>query len=360
MKHWLVALAAVLVTVLALATPPDATALRGPRDHQLFASVVQRVSQGEGYYAVMGEELRKGQYPLKPVVTWRTPLHLSTVALLGISQARIALGLLAALTLLVWVTLAWPDPVRMFTAVLLVGAGLMHAITPAGVLMPEVIAGVLIALSLGCYAHRKWLLAALVGALAMFVRELALPYVLICAALAYQAKRRQETAVWIAGVTLFWFYYATHAWLASRATMPTDVASSATAWVQWQGLPFLLETIRFYPIVLLTSPIVGAIVLGLGTLTLGVSNAPIQVRAAWLAYAGLYLVFGQPFNGYWGLLTCPLWGVTLTYLPEAISQTERALRFRLSVFQGQPRHHRPIPHAAPARDPSSYSATTSN
>lgn len=318
-------LAASIVTLLALLSPPSPQEPRGPRDHHLFRAVIARLGHGESYYAVMGDELRKGQYPLKPVVTWRTPLHLSTVALVGLGPARLALGLLAALALLVWLKRAWPDPVRVFATLLLVGAGLMHAITPAGVLMPEALAGALIALSLGCYAHQRWVLAAVIGSLSLFVRELALPYGVICAMLAHYGRRRQERAVWIVGLTLFWYYYATHAWLVSRHTLQSDMASDATAWVQGLGVPFLLDTIRFYPIVLLTSPIVGAIMLGVGTITLGVSSVPIQVRATWLAYAVLYLIVGQPFNGYWGLLTAPLWGVTLVYAPDAFSHTGRAL-----------------------------------
>ncbi len=50
-------------------------------DAQTFAAVVDRLSAGETYYDAMGVELRNHDYPTLDPFNWRTPLHLSVLAL---------------------------------------------------------------------------------------------------------------------------------------------------------------------------------------------------------------------------------------------------------------------------------------
>ena len=63
-------------------------------------TIVARLEAGTPYYAAMGSELRARGYPTASVANWRTPLHLSTVALLGIPLARLLFGMLGVTVLL--------------------------------------------------------------------------------------------------------------------------------------------------------------------------------------------------------------------------------------------------------------------
>ena len=74
--------------------------------------------------------------------------------------------------------------------------------------VPVLWAGVLIGLSACAYGiDRPWLGVAC-GLAAVFFRELALPYCLICAAMAWWRGRRGERAAWTLGLA---------AWLASSS-----------------------------------------------------------------------------------------------------------------------------------------------
>ena len=63
-------------------------------DLKLFSSIVARLEAGTPYLVAMRSELLAQGYPTASVMNWRTPLHLSAVAVLGIPLARIVLGIL--------------------------------------------------------------------------------------------------------------------------------------------------------------------------------------------------------------------------------------------------------------------------
>ena len=97
-------LAACCLFLIAAETPEyaDAESLtnRSSNDLALYQAVVDRVADGEDYYAVLGDELTSREYPLLPVFNWRTPLHLGLLAavatpLLQIIALAIALQRLA-------------------------------------------------------------------------------------------------------------------------------------------------------------------------------------------------------------------------------------------------------------------------
>jgi hypothetical protein len=43
---------------------------------------------------------------------------------------------------------------------------------------------------------------------------------------------------------------------------------------------------------------------------------PVHIRGCVLVYSVLFLVVGQPFNQYWGLLIAPITAMWLTYAPS--------------------------------------------
>jgi len=285
------------------------------RDVDTFAAVVSRLQAGEDYYPAMGAELRRGTYPTWPPPTWRTPLHLSAVAWLGMERAGELLTLLALATVTVAALAGFRQSrTRGAAALLLVLGSTLPALMsrPGGVLMPEVWTGVLVGLSIGCYANHWYRAGGVVGVLAVFFRELAVPYGLICGLLAIRSKRSGEYGIWLIGGTLYVVYYSLHAWLASAHVQSGDIVS-ASSWLRFLGLPFLLQTLNRYGWLLLLPPPWTALALGAGMAAWTAPSMPGQLRLASIAYALLFCALGQPFNVYWGLLTAPIWGFTFVY-----------------------------------------------
>jgi hypothetical protein len=285
------------------------------RDVKTYAAMIERLQAGEPYYEAVGAELRKGNYATWPLVNWRTPLHFSMVAYLGVRPSGTLLTIVA-LTAVALATLAGlrESISRGIAFLLFVMGAMLPALMsrPGGVVLPEVWAGALIGASLGCYENRWWRAGAYVGVLAVFIRELAAPYGLLCGMLALRVRRMQEWRIWVVGGSLYVVYYGFHVWQASTHVQPGDVVN-AQSWVQFLGLPFLLHTLNRYGWLLLLPPACTAIALGLAMLAWAAPSMPSQLRAASVAYAALFLIVGQPFDVYWGLLTAPIWGLTFVH-----------------------------------------------
>src|SRR5688572_18271469 len=85
------ALVAALLALVAVATWSPAAApapkLRASpaeqSDLDLYRDIIAGVAQGRNYYEVAAEELRKGNYPLKPFITFRLPTHATIYAVAG-------------------------------------------------------------------------------------------------------------------------------------------------------------------------------------------------------------------------------------------------------------------------------------
>ena len=94
------------------------------------------------------------------------------------------------------------------------------------------------------------------------------------------------------------------------------------------GLPFLLTTVRWagWPFVLPDA----ALACMLCPIVAGVANprAPVHVRASSSVYATFFLLAGQPFNHYWGLVAAPTWAVASGYGVEGITKAIRTVAAR--------------------------------
>jgi len=154
---------------------------------------------------------------------------------------------------------------------------------PGAIVYGEKWAGVLIALSLSAYHLRWWTAGALLGVVAIFVRELAAPYGLVCGVLALLCKRRTEAAVWVIGGLAYVVYYSLHAVAVAAAIQPGDVAWPHS-WLRWLGWSFVLQTawVSGWTIVLpyLVTPIVAVLSLA-GT---AAPSMPPQLRISLLVY----------------------------------------------------------------------------
>jgi hypothetical protein len=322
------ALAAIFVIGLLPSSepPPKGTPPVGKGDVVLYRTIVDRLRAGDGYYIAVGEELRRGHYPTIPIFNWRTPAHSTMVASLSVPIARRVLqGLAMTGLFLLPLVLARQSAVVIVVAILAQMGAVATVMKPDAVLFGEVWAGVLIALSLCAYYAKQWSVAAVLGIVAVFMRELAAPYCLACGLLAIASRRRRESIVWIVGGTAYVIYYAIHATQSWAHQQPGDLRH-VESWIRWNGLTFTIATaqmnswVRFAP-----HWIVAAfIVVGLAGSTS--TRAPQQVRVSLLTYAALFAVAGQPFDFYWGLVTSPIWAFAVAHGFEGFSQLVNAAR----------------------------------
>ena len=334
----LVALLSILLFGLVYARPSQGGPDRPPQsgsDLELFAKVVTRLQAGTPYYVAMGSELRADDYPTASVMNWRTPLHLSTVAVLGIPLARLVFGMLAIAVLVSGISAlaSRGSDATAWGAFCVAGATLPVMLVPGLVLFSEAWCGLLIGLSLAFYARQRWLVAAGLAVFALFVRELAGPYVLVCGMSALVARRRKESLVWLLGGVAYAIYYAIHAAFA-HAAMEAGALAHVQGWVRWQGLPFVFSTTECYAWAMLAPRILVPLVVAGGLAATAASSAPIQLRLGIPAYVSAFAVIGQPFNQYWGLVTAPLWAFGVAYSVEGVRwvlNVPRADRGRMRV-----------------------------
>src|SRR5262249_20414927 len=153
-------------------------------------------------------------YQTRSLFNWRTPLYAWVFG--GLPDPDWAKAILVALALAA-ILLAYSVVRResgvalaLATALLLfdmLAPGLAGAIF----LLTELWAGVVIVLWV-CACGRGWGgVGVSAGLLALFFRELALPYCVVALVLAAWRNRRAEVAVWFAGLALYGVHLALHA-----------------------------------------------------------------------------------------------------------------------------------------------------
>jgi hypothetical protein len=316
----LVAVVVVAIRAQESVPPPSRDTAAHIGDTNLQLRTIERIRAGEPYYAAVGAELRKHHYPTIPIVNWRTPLHYEAVAALSVERAGIVLSALA-ITVIVTGVLVYARcsaTKTIASALFLLGAMAASLIArPGGVVFPENWAGVIIALSLNAYVAKQWLIGAALGVLAVFVRELAAPYALVCGLLSFRARRRHESVLWVIGVIVYAVYYAAHAAAASAAIQPGDF-SRDDSYIRWLGLPFVLSTLYMYGLLTPLPPVMTSIASGFGLAAVWAQSAPEQLKASLLLYFVLFCAVGQPFDFYWGYVTCAIWGHAFIHGAEGV------------------------------------------
>jgi hypothetical protein len=316
-----------LLTVLALAayglglvTAQDLVETAGHgEDTALYAGIVHDMRAGQGYYAAAEAQLRTRGYPMASVFNWRLPTLAWIFAFLpSDGAARAALGGLSLLVLAAWFaalhrSLSWRAAFA--GCVLLLGIFAWPFASEA-YRVHETWAGIAIALSIAA-AVLDWPgIAVLAGLAALSIRELALPYVVIAFVLALRDPRRRWATAWLVGLILFCICFRLHAWMVVKHQLVGDRAQ-ASSWLDFGGWWFVLKTAitNFW---LIAAPAwVAAVLLPISLLgLLGWQTAlGVRVTATVLAYVGLFLFVGLPFNYLWGLLYAGLFPLGLLRAP---------------------------------------------
>jgi hypothetical protein len=180
-------------------------------------------------------------------------------------------------------------------------------------------AGILIALSIGLYGTDRPYLGFALGLAAVFFRDVALPYCVLAAGLAWWEGRRRELGLWLAGLTGWCLFFAVH-WLKVQPLVPADAQAHYEGWVQFGGTAFVISTTQMSGYLLLLPQWVTALYFVLAMLGYAGWNTPLGRRAGFSAciYVVAFGMVGQEFNQYWGALVAPLWCFGIAQAPGAL------------------------------------------
>jgi hypothetical protein len=160
---------------------------------------------------------------------------------------------------------------------------------------------------------------------ALFVRELAAPYVLVCIYFAWREKRRAELWAWALGLAVFAAYFAAHYALVQAQLTDADVAYKED-WLRFGGLSFILSAARFNGIFIALPLWVTALMLPLCLLGLAAWHGPVRIGITVALYLAVFAVVGKTFNDYWGAMFTPLMMVGLAFVPAALRDLSRSAR----------------------------------
>jgi hypothetical protein len=301
---------------------------RGPGDVALYRAEVDRVRQGESYYEAAAAELRERGYPTRNVFNWRTPLPVWLIGKLPNIEFVQALLCATGLVLLClsFKLLAEQAGVKQaLLGVFLLGGALLPCVLGDLVVMSELWCGELIALSAVAFALERTRLGVVAAIGALFFRELAAPYVLVCLALAGWERRYRELARWGIGLAAYAVFYAVHLSHVLPRITPADIAH-ADGWLRFGGAGFLISTVQMNAYLLLLPQWITAVYLGCALVGCAAWNTPAgrRISIPIVVYAIAMSLVGHDFNQYWGSVTAPLMCLAAARFPLRFAQLWRA------------------------------------
>lgn len=321
----LLLLATLAVAALGMGRTPDLASPSGRgEDPALYAEIVHDMRAGAGYYAVVGPRMQSHGYALGSPFNYRLPTLAMLMALLP--SDGLAQGILAGLglaTLVLWYRALRPrcHLANTFMALVAMVGLLAWAVVGQAFRVHETWAGVAIALSLALFALGHGILGMLAALLALSVRELALPYLLLSLGLAFRAGQRRELYLGLLGLLFFVAGYWLHTVQISRAL----AISAGLPWLGLGGLGFLISTLRMNLWLLAAPAWLTALVLPISLVGLLGLPDPLgnRTRSTVYIFAALFLVLGLPFNHLWGLLYAGPALVGLAFAPKVLASLWR-------------------------------------
>ena len=295
-------------------------------DVELYRSIVGRLHEGESYYDVVASELRSRGYATRPFFNWRLPTLACFLAVLPSAQIGMwVLAGLASLALALWLDVLKKDG-GFYMALL--GGGLLLGIVASCLaesefLFHELWAGVLIALSIAAWARNRWL-SVTAGLLALFIRELSFPFVVVMMIVAYKEKHRSEAIAWSVGIGAFFLFLSVHAKIVSGLLTDADISNAS--WVQFGGWSFVLATAKWNSLTLFTPWWIDVVLLPLTLIGLIGWRGPIATRLALTSvlYVLAFLIAGRSDNFYWGMLYAPLLALGVLHIPRSLADLSRS------------------------------------
>lgn len=299
----------------------------GTGDLALYARIADRVAAGESYYVAAMDEQRAQEYPTRPFVAVRLPTLAVLDAALGLTVMRVlAAGLLGAALLALQFRLqdnAAPAE-RIAAQLMLLGGGVAAVVLPQVGLIHEVFAGLLLTLALLLYRPHRWWPSLLAAGLALAVRELAAPFVLLWLVFALAGARWREAAGVAGLLALFALGMTAHYFAVEGGRLPGDPVSQGWQGLAGYGLP-IMALIRLTPLTLLPPALAAALVVLplIGWISLGGRLG----LFAFLWFAGFLTavaLFARPENFYWSQLVLPAYATGLAFVPRALAELGQA------------------------------------
>src|SRR4249919_416720 len=297
-------------------------------DLQLYRDIITRVHAGEGYYRATAEELRKGNYPLKPFFTFRLPTHATIYAALGERVMVVIFWLLSAALMIAWwirLRTCLPRPLLAATLTLIAG-GLGGLLQPQTGLFHESWAALLLALMIALYRPERIWPAVICGGAALMIRELALPMILAMGGLALLEKRWREVGAWAAVVVLFSIYVTLHAHWVSQVVLPGDPPSPG--WSATLGLQFALKAISRVTLGFRLPTALASALLILSLFGWASVRAGWALRVAILlaGYGAMLALLARTDTFYWALIAAPLSFAGLVFLPKVVADLMKSIQ----------------------------------
>jgi hypothetical protein len=300
-----------------------------PRDADLafYDRVIERIGQGESYYDFIVEQQRRANYPVRPGLAVRLPTLAYLDAWLGHAGQIVAAALLMLATLAAW----WRrlgeepggEPHRLWKLAFLY-VGISLGLNSYFFVLHELWAGSLLALAFALHRPGRWAGSLAAAALAVAIREQALPFVLLMGAMAFWRRDWREGATWAALAALFLAALAVHLRIVSGQTLPTDPPSES--WLTLRGLSgwlsnvVLSSNLRFLPH-WLAGPLVIVALAGWAGWR---SPAGTFGTFLFLGYALAFAIVGRENNFYWGLVVAPTLFLGFAFAPRALASLWRA------------------------------------
>lgn len=292
-------------------------------DMAFITAVLNRVRKGEPYYPAATAELTARGYSLSSILNWRLP-ELSWV------EARLpSLAIAQILLIIVGIWAAWlinaqlprgATDQRMATLAASLTMLPLWIVSARIVVMHEVWAGELIALSLALWGPNRWLASVVTGLAATLMRELSVIYLFVMLVAALRDRRPREAAAWAAAIGVFAVIFAFHV----RAVEPFLRPGSPHPWIVFGGTDFLLATFRADPVALLLPTPIFIMTVSAALVGLWCWRHPQGPRIAAFvsAFAVFTLFVGRSDNWYWGFLTAPIWPLGLVGFGTTMARRE--------------------------------------
>jgi hypothetical protein len=308
------------------------------QDIALYEAVIRRIEHGENYYDFIASEHRKRDYPVRPGLSVRLP----TLAYMAAGLSRLHLAVPACVLVMLVAVLVWwrrlgEEPGvgrlrRVGTALAFLGASLMmhrHYYS-----LHELWAGMLLTISFGLHRVRtgerpgRWRGALLCAALALFIREHTLPFVLLMGAMAAWRRDWREAAAWGALTLVFLCVMAVHLNIVSRNVLPSD--PMGPSWLALRGLSgWLGNVVQSSNWRLLPHWIAGPLVI-LTTLGWASWRTPAGAFGFLISvgYGAAFMIAGRWDNFYWGAMVAPMLTPGLVFAPRGLASLVRSAHLR--------------------------------
>ena len=305
---------------------------RTTTDMLLYQSLAAQVRSGRNYYAAATATQRETGYPVRPFVTVRLPTLTWLIAALSPTGAHLLMLLLVAATVIAWVIclnrIVLPTPLWLSGGIFLIIFGVGPVTSEPAMWYSESWAGLLIALSLAIRRADCWWPSVAAALVAVFIRELALPYLMAMGLLAVLAGQRREALGWASAVGLFAVVLFGHAQAVDALTQAGDRVSPG--WNGHNGWGLFVSACQQLTIMTVLPVSAIAALLPMSFFGLIAWHSPVALRTfvTLCGYSLLLAVFARSVNAYWVFLVGPILGLGLLFAPSALVDLIKSLRPR--------------------------------